>query len=189
LEQPVLTNSRRIRWIADLMEYDMTIVYAPGKLNPSDALSRLQVLGMTEEGGFEVLKELSVCTPELSPLLRERIIAGYRKDPFYRSSANRAVFELADDLLFFKDRICIPNDAGLKSTILRELHDAPYSGHQGQKRTLDKVARAYFWPRMAHDVREYIRACLECQRNKVRTVRARGLLNPCPHRDAGGRIL
>ena len=65
LEQPNLTNPRRIRWISELMEYDFEVIYSPGKDNPSDPLSRLLILNITEEGF--TINNMFVSSPEISP--------------------------------------------------------------------------------------------------------------------------
>lgn len=178
LEQPNLTNPRRIRWISELMEYDFEVKYAPGKDNPSDPLSRLLLLSFTDNG-FEI-KAMNVSTPEISPSILERIIKGYKKDPFYQSASNLEHLEKCNGLLYLRDRICLPDDQELREIILREYHEAPYTGHQGIKRTMDAITRVYYWPRMKVDVQLYIKMCLECQRNKVRNIRAKGLLQPLP---------
>ena len=178
LEQPNLTNPRRIRWISELMEYDFEVIYSPGKDNPSDPLSRLLILNITEEGF--TINNMFVSSPEISPSIQTRILEGYRKDPFYTSPSNRAELEESRGLLYYRDRICIPDDKELRQLIMREYHEAPYTGHQGIKRTLDTIARVYFWPRMKIDIQQYIKTCLECQRNKVRNIKARGLLQPLP---------
>ena len=48
--QPDVGNSRRVRWLDDLSEYDFDIFYTSGKTNPADALSRLQLLHATPHG-------------------------------------------------------------------------------------------------------------------------------------------
>jgi hypothetical protein len=178
LQQPQLTNPRRIRWISELMEYDFDVLYAPGKDNPSDPLSRL--LRLQVHPHYFAIKESFQSMPEITPTLRNKIREAYKADWFFKSDVNRAKFTESDGILFFKDRICIPDDKEIKTAILREYHEAPYSGHQGIKRTMELLLRYYFWPRMKYDVQAYIKECLECQRNKVRNIRASGLLQPLP---------
>ncbi len=40
----------------------------------------------------------------------------------------------------------------------------PIAGHFGLKRTLELVARKYYWPGIARKVKAYTWACLTCQR-------------------------
>ena len=44
--------------------------------------------------------------------------------------------------------------------ILREVHD--HAGHFGSKIVLDRLRFRVYWPKMAADIREYIRGCLPC---------------------------
>jgi hypothetical protein len=55
--------------------------------------------------------------------------------------------------------------------VLRCHHDNPMAGHFGAKRTLELVARKYYWPGMVRDVKAYTRACSTSQ--WVRPVRHR----------------
>ena len=49
---------------------------------------------------------------------------------------------------------------------LRQLHDHPLSGHQGQDNTYLKVSEHYYWPGMKNDVQEYVRSCKTCQKRQ-----------------------
>lgn len=201
VDQPELKNSRRIRWISDLQEYDLEILYAPGKTNPADPLSRLKPpeaalmyldlaslmdddceLVVPTYTHFEVfsasLAVLGVSRLQADERLRNRIVAGYSRDPFYLSAANTERLEKKDGLFYLHGRICVPHDLELKQFILRECHEAPYSGHQGIKRTLDAVSRVYYWPRLGAEVRDFVNSCMVCQRSKVKNVKPAGLLHP-----------
>jgi hypothetical protein len=190
VNQPEIHNSRRIRWVSDFQEFDFDILYAPGKTNPADPLSRLnytqsanlpqasfQYLLCVDEA-FVEFKAMNVSSVEIDPTVRARIIASYARDPFYSSPTNLERLEQHNGLYLLHGRICIPDDTTLRRRLLREFHEAPYSGHHGIKRTLDAAARVYWWPRMGHEVREYVNSCLSCQQNKVKNTRPSGLLQP-----------
>ena len=59
-----------------------------------------------------------------------------------------------------------------------EAHDAPLSGHFGVEKTLEKLKRTWFWPKMAEDVRSYVSSCAICQRTKHSNTKPKGLLHP-----------
>jgi hypothetical protein len=61
---------------------------------------------------------------------------------------------------------------------MRELHDPPYAGHIGSRRTHEAIARTYWWPDLARNVSDYVRSCIVCQRNKTGTQRPARLLQP-----------
>ena len=56
--------------------------------------------------------------------------------------------------------------AGLRSTVLQELHASKTAGHMGVNKTVAKVKAKYYWVRLAADVRAYIRQCTTCARRK-----------------------
>jgi hypothetical protein len=49
-------------------------------------------------------------------------------------------------------------------SILRETHDIPSSGHQGQDSTFRKTSEIYFWPQMKSDIVDYVKSCQICQK-------------------------
>src|SRR5690606_32643164 len=75
-----------------------------------------------------------------------------------------------------KTRLCIPNNNGLRSTLLHDAHDSPLGGHLGFDKTYDTMRRTFFWPRLARDVKTYISTCDHCQRNKPDLQRPAGLV-------------
>ena len=55
----------------------------------------------------------------------------------------------------------------LEAEILKGTHDSPFSGHLGVSRTLERIRRRFFWPRMRESVEEYIRQCDTCMQRKL----------------------
>lgn len=53
-----------------------------------------------------------------------------------------------------------------KNQLLRQTHDHPLSGHQGQERTHQQTSALYYWPRMESDIKEYVRTCEICQKRE-----------------------
>ena len=52
--------------------------------------------------------------------------------------------------------------------LLRQTHDHPLSGHQGQETTYLKTAEVYYWPRMKADIKEFVKSCKICQKRERR---------------------
>ena len=77
-------------------------------------------------------------------------------------------------------KVCVPSDPSLRQLVLREAHDAALGGHFGMDKTLARLKQTYTWPNMSADVREYVRSCDQCQRNKPAGGKTRGLLQPLP---------
>ena len=76
--------------------------------------------------------------------------------------------------------IVVPSVKGsdLKTQILAEYHDTPYSGHYGIDKTRRAVGRVFWWPSLAEDVTKYVSFCVLCQRNKSRRHKPFGTLQP-----------
>ncbi|KAJ9524346.1 hypothetical protein QJQ45_008554 [Haematococcus lacustris] len=68
----------------------------------------------------------------------------------------------------------------LRSQLLHEAHDAVTSAHLGRAKTLERLQRHFYWPQMEQTVREYVRTCDQCQRNKATNQVPPGLLQPLP---------
>ena len=60
------------------------------------------------------------------------------------------------------DKLIIPDF--MKSEILVAYHDE--SGHPGSDNTIATISTSYFWHDLSGYVREYVRSCAECQRDK-----------------------
>lgn len=80
-------------------------------------------------------------------------------------------YTISKGLLWFKDRLVIPEEGTLRLEILRRHHDDPRAGHMGPQKTLDLVKRKFHWSGLAEDVRKYTDECEICQ--GVRTPRHR----------------
>ena len=57
-------------------------------------------------------------------------------------------------------------------------HDPPAYGHPGISGTLELTARKYWWPCMVQDVKDYIKGCTDCRRNKTNNQARRAPLSP-----------
>jgi Integrase zinc binding domain len=62
--------------------------------------------------------------------------------------------------------------------LMHDAHDAIVKGHLGFDKCYKDLSRSFTWPSMRRDVKEYVRSCDSCQRNKPRNQLPIGLLNP-----------
>lgn len=46
----------------------------------------------------------------------------------------------------------VPLTGGLQKELLRDTHDSPWAGHQGQEQKLSFLSQSYCWPRMENSV-------------------------------------
>ena len=87
-------------------------------------------------------------------------------------------FFLRDGYLFFGNQLYVPNSYGFRRHLLKECHDSPLAGHQGQHHSLALLERGFFWEKMREDVEEYVHTCIIFQQDKSDTERKGGLLQP-----------
>ena len=74
----------------------------------------------------------------------------------------------------------IPDADGMSQDVMSEMHDLPYAGHMGVKKTRKAVELLYTWPDLKHDVEHYVHSCACCQRNKSTDLMPAGLLQTLP---------
>jgi hypothetical protein len=104
---------------------------------------------------FRVLTDL---TPEADSDLRRRIISATDNEP--------AVLKLKDverdsEGFFIRhDLVYVP--PSLREEIMNIHHDTPLAGHPRRWRTQENIARQYWWPDIASDVKRYVEGCAQC---------------------------
>jgi len=80
----------------------------------------------------------------------------------------------------FITRLYVPEDPSIRTNLLNRYHDLPSAGHQGAKRTGDRLAAHYWWPGLREAVNRYTRSCESCQRHKEVNHSKYGFLHPLP---------
>ncbi|KAK8512376.1 hypothetical protein V6N12_037376 [Hibiscus sabdariffa] len=83
-----------------------------------------------------------------------------------------------DGLLYFKDRMCVPNDDGLRKEMLDEAHQSSFLIHPGSVKMYKDLKPLYWWPGMKADITDYVSRCLTCQKVKAEHRTPTGLLQP-----------
>ena len=74
----------------------------------------------------------------------------------------------------------IPKDDAVRTTLLREVHDAPTGGHLGREKTYRRLTAVVFWQGVYEDVRDYVRSCVSCAQSKASNRTASDFLHPLP---------
>jgi len=87
-----------------------------------------------------------------------------------------------DGRLFMRGggQLLVPDDAALRTRLIRECHDSATAGHLGRDKTIEQMKRRFFWHGMATKVEEYVVTCDACQKNKPSQRLTPGLLMPIP---------
>ncbi|KAJ9522550.1 hypothetical protein QJQ45_008376 [Haematococcus lacustris] len=110
-----------------------------------------------------------------------KLLAGYRNDPVFADISITDTYDVDEHGLYHtkdKKQIVVPDCPELRARILLEMHDAQFAGHVGITKTLERISRVFWWPRMRSEVRHYVANCDACQRNKSVNTKPGGLLMP-----------
>jgi len=83
-----------------------------------------------------------------------------------------------DGLIYFKNRLSIPENKALQTEIAQGCHGLLVAGHFGQEKTIEIVTRDFYRKRFADWIGDYVRSCDECQHSKSPRHAKYGLLQP-----------
>lgn len=178
LSQTIQTPTQE-KWLSKLLGFDYEILYTSGRSNVvADALSRLR----------QPAEALFAAVSSCQPLLLYQLRQFYATDPigknlvekFQNTPDQSTQFHIAQGLLYFRNRIFIPMETGLHTTLLDEHHSSPSGGHSGIKGTLTCLAASFSWPHMSKDVKNMVCLCHTCQQNKPFNQKPYWLLQPLP---------
>ncbi|KEP45615.1 putative Transposon Tf2-1 polyprotein, partial [Rhizoctonia solani 123E] len=177
-------NRRHARWHLLLAGYNFRIHYRPGKQsNKPDALSRRsdhldippgeQIMLPAEifanaayvdtESHLQTLIERALDKDEdLEEILHYFQVKQENAGITLRRAFKE--YHMEAGLLFYQNKIVVPNDEDIKLRLLHLHHNNPLAGHPGRQRTLELVTRHYWWPGMRSYIYNHVDSCEECQR-------------------------
>ena len=72
-----------------------------------------------------------------------------------------------DGSLYYRDRVCVPNDDELKKSILEEAHSGSFVMHPDSIKMYPDLKNSYWWSEMKRDVSEFVTKCMVCQKVKA----------------------
>lgn len=181
---------RIARWWLLLQEFSCSVEYRPGvKMAHVDALSRNPVskwehsidqypmiMTITQDdwlhtlqlGDTELNRIRDILTSELDPEGLK-----YIKDNYIIK--DNGLYKCVDG---DKNNIRWAVPKGARWQICRLNHDE--IGHLGAEKTLERIKKTYWFPRMAKFIRKYVSACIECAYSKKGNHNKEGFLNPIP---------
>jgi hypothetical protein len=85
------------------------------------------------------------------------------------------ILELQDRLLYHKGLLWVSENA--RNVILHTKYNSPVAGYFGQDKMIELIRYNFWWPKMDQEIIEYVRRCLECQKDKVTYHKPYGLLS------------
>ena len=69
-------------------------------------------------------------------------------------------------VLYYNDRVCVPDGNDLRKAILKEAHNGSFSIPPGSTKMYQDLKVSYWWSGMKRDVSEFVTKCLVCQKVK-----------------------
>jgi hypothetical protein len=157
--------------------------YHPCKTNVvADALSRKSQVNMLVAHPmlYELAKEfdrLSLgflnntqgVTIELEPTLEEDISKGQKDDEKINeirhliiNGKGKYFREDGEGVVWFKDRLCVPDIKSIRELILKEAHETTYSIHPGSEKMYQDLKKRFCWYGMKREIAEYVVVCDSC---------------------------
>jgi hypothetical protein len=86
--------------------------------------------------------------------------------------------EDVEGVVWFKDRLCVPDIKSIWELILKEAHEIAYSIHRGSEKMYQDLKKRFLWYSMKREIAKYVVICDSCQRIKAEHKRPAGLLQP-----------
>jgi hypothetical protein len=192
-------NLRQRRWLELIKDYDLEIHYHPGKANlVADALSQkehvhLAIIAQLPDEIVEDFRRLNLgivthtegVTIYVEPTFEQEIRKGQVGDAkiqeikdLITGGRGPDITEDEQGIVWFKNRICVPDIDSLHETILKEAHDSDYPIHPGSTKMNQGLKQNYWWYGLKRDVAAHVAMCDVCQRVKAEHQRPAGLLHP-----------
>ncbi|GKB68502.1 retrotransposon protein, putative, ty3-gypsy subclass [Tanacetum coccineum] len=175
-------NMMQRRWLELLKDYDANIQYHPGKANVVvDALSRknfgiISCLKIQPE----IIKDLELMEVELVIRGSEGYIASLKIKPNLILRINEAQKEdgelwsmvqnikkgkqeefWVDDhgVIWYGNRLCVPDDSSLQEAVLTEVHSSPFSIHLGSTKMHRDLKQNFWWNGIRVSLHDFGKVC------------------------------
>jgi hypothetical protein len=65
--------------------------------------------------------------------------------------------KICENRIYYRNRLFIPENIELKMQIIYRTHNSEAGGHSEKIKTTELVSKSYFWPKMIHDIQNYVK--------------------------------
>ena len=209
-------KERQVRWKQFLSQFDFKIKYRLGKergepyaltrgpgylptQNDEQNTKMQQIL--LPQHYFEDTKIESIELFSMHNKNEDQIRRAYQKEPELKKIQNtlergeKEMKEISLGLcqwkhghLWYGERIWIPEDEGLRTTIISQCHNNSLAGHGGTAKTTALVILQYYWPKMRETIKRYGKNCNMCQLHQQK-FRLHHMRQPCILTQATSNLL
>ena len=174
-------NGRLARWSLALQCFTFVIEHRRGTLNVvPDALSRLEAITYSNLDNTPLIDLKSPhFNSEQYQNLRMQIAKNLSRTPDLKIIDNYIYkrTQFYDGTLDSEEsswKLWVPNQ--LISDVIRSAHSPTLASHGGISKTLDRIRRNLFWPKMCLDVKNFIAQCDICKQSKSPNLPLRPLM-------------
>ncbi|MCH84977.1 hypothetical protein A2U01_0005816, partial [Trifolium medium] len=164
LVQTIQTPEQQ-KWTSKLQGFNFEIFYKLGKSNlVVDALSRKH----SDQEDQSLLLSISSAIPTLLTRLQQYYSSDKGVSFVSKITTDADMtqnYRYKEGLVYFKERIYIPEIPELRRAILEEYHSTPLTGHSSLQPTLARLSASFLWPGIYKHVKEFIQQCTICQQS------------------------
>ncbi|GJV70189.1 putative mitochondrial protein [Tanacetum coccineum] len=174
-----LTTPFQFKWLPKLLGYDYEIVYKKKSKNVVvDALSR-----MDSSREF-----LHISVSSVSSGVWDKMKVSWKNDldtqnlikSLEHHSYKGNKYSWTGEILKRKGKVVVGNDPELRKELVQHFHDEAIGGHSGAHVTMKKLGSLFYWKGLKKMVKQMVRDCDVCQRQKPDLSAYPGLIQPIP---------
>lgn len=176
-------SGRLARWSLKLQAFDFNIEFRKGSENTlADALSRVFAEEIIDTTNYDNIGPLHI-DMKSAAFLEDDYVKGIQalkdssgaqtnireEDGILYINIKSAKHSVINDLPEWK--VVVPKS--MTHDLICQAHVPPSASHPGAKKTLEKLQRYFYWPRMSKEVKEFVSKCESCKMNKAMNTTAK----------------